>query len=54
MEVVVTRFTKIFLVLSIIVFFIAIYSYAQQPADEMVKCPRQRGKDEKVPGQSHP
>jgi YHS domain-containing protein len=38
MEVVVTRFTKILLILSVVAFAFALSSYAQQSADEMVKC----------------
>ena len=33
-----TRLTKIFLILSVVVFVLALSSYAQQTADEMVKC----------------
>jgi YHS domain-containing protein len=38
MEVIVTRLTKIFLILSVVAFVFALSSYAQQTADEMVKC----------------
>lgn len=38
MEVIVTRLTKIFLILSVVAFVFALSSYAQQTADEMAKC----------------
>lgn len=38
MEVVVTRFTKTLLILSVVAFVFALSSYANQQTDEMVKC----------------